>query len=77
LEEGKTMVRRLLPTLLAALMVIASAVAVTASGQPADLPVSELAVTPGDIDSTAAPAVETGAYQVVVDSLPAAAFTIP
>ena len=39
-------------------------------------PVSELAVTPGDIDSTAAPAVETGTYQVVVDSLPAANFTI-
>jgi beta-glucosidase len=38
--------------------------------------VSELAVTPGDIDSTAAPAVETGAYQVMVDSLPAADFTI-
>ncbi len=30
-------------------------------------PVSTLAVTPGDIDATAAPAVETGAYQVVLD----------
>src|SRR5215471_6394960 len=37
LEEGSTMVRRLLPTLLAALMAIASAVAVAASGQPAYL----------------------------------------
>ena len=39
-------------------------------------PVSELAVTPADIDSTARPAVEAGAYQVVVDGLPAANFTI-
>jgi beta-glucosidase len=30
-------------------------------------PVSTLAVTPGDIESTAAPAVEPGAYQVVLD----------
>ncbi len=30
-------------------------------------PVSTLAVTPGDIDATAAPAVETGAYQVQLD----------
>jgi beta-glucosidase len=30
-------------------------------------PVSTLAVTPGDIDATAAPAVEPGAYQVVLD----------
>jgi beta-glucosidase len=30
-------------------------------------PVSDLAVTPGDIDSTAKPAVEPGAYQVAVD----------
>jgi beta-glucosidase len=30
-------------------------------------PVSTLAVTPGDIESTAQPAVEPGAYQVVVD----------
>jgi beta-glucosidase len=34
-------------------------------------PVSTLAVTPGDIDSTARPAVETGAYQVVVDGMTA------
>jgi beta-glucosidase len=38
-------------------------------------PVTELAVTPGDIDGTAAPQVETGAYQVQVGSL-SAAFTI-
>jgi beta-glucosidase len=38
-------------------------------------PVSELAVTPGDIDGTAAPAVEGGAYQVVVGSLQAG-FTV-
>src|SRR5215831_8650036 len=36
-RRGSTMVRRLLPTALAALMVIASAVAVAASGQPAYL----------------------------------------
>ena len=29
-------------------------------------PVSELAVTPGDIDGTAKPAVEPGSYQVAV-----------
>jgi beta-glucosidase len=33
--------------------------------------VSELAVTPGDIDGTAQPAVEPGAYQVAVDTLTA------
>jgi beta-glucosidase len=38
-------------------------------------PVSELAVTPGDIDGTAPPQVESGAYQVQVDSL-SANFTI-
>jgi beta-glucosidase len=34
-------------------------------------PVSELAVTPGDIDGTARPAVERGAYQAQVGSLTA------
>ena len=34
-------------------------------------PVSELAVTPGDIDGTARPAVEAGSYQVQVGSLTA------
>jgi beta-glucosidase len=34
-------------------------------------PVSELAVTPGDIDGTAAPRVEAGSYQVQVGSLSA------
>ena len=34
-------------------------------------PVSELAVTPGDIDGTARPTVEPGAYQVQVGSLTA------
>ncbi len=38
-------------------------------------PVSSLAVTPGDLDSTARPQVETGAYQVQVGSL-SADFTI-
>jgi beta-glucosidase len=38
-------------------------------------PVSELAVTPGDIDGTAPPQVESGAYQLQVDSL-SASFTI-
>jgi hypothetical protein len=37
--------------------------------------VSTLAVTPGDADSTARPAVETGDYQVVVDGL-TAPFTV-
>jgi beta-glucosidase len=32
-------------------------------------PVSELAVTPGDVDSTARPSVEPGAYQVTVDGM--------
>jgi beta-glucosidase len=32
-------------------------------------PVSTLAVTPGDVESTARPAVEQGAYQVVVDGM--------
>jgi beta-glucosidase len=31
-------------------------------------PVSELAVTPGDIDGTAKPAVEPGSYQVAVET---------
>jgi beta-glucosidase len=39
-------------------------------------PTSVLAVTPGDIDSTARQTVETGAYQVMIDGLPAASFTI-
>jgi len=34
-------------------------------------PVSTLAVTPGDIDSTARPQVESGAYQVQVDTMTA------
>jgi beta-glucosidase len=38
-------------------------------------PVSVLAVTPGDIDSTARPQVQTGSYQVQVDTL-SAPFTI-
>ena len=38
-------------------------------------PVSVLAVTPGDIDATAPPRVETGAYQVQIGSL-SAAFTV-
>ena len=38
-------------------------------------PVSALAVTPGDLDSTARPQVETGAYQVQVGAL-SAGFTI-
>jgi beta-glucosidase len=38
-------------------------------------PVSVLAVTPGDIDATARPQVEPGAYQVQVDAM-SAAFTI-
>jgi beta-glucosidase len=38
-------------------------------------PVSVLAVTPGDLDSTARPQVESGGYQVQVDTA-AAAFTV-
>jgi beta-glucosidase len=38
-------------------------------------PVSVLAVTPGDLDSTARPQVETGGYQLQVDAL-TANFTI-
>src|SRR5262249_40399886 len=38
-------------------------------------PVSALAVTPGDVDSTARPQVPTGAYRVQVDNL-TAPFTI-
>ena len=34
-------------------------------------PASELAVTPGDIDGTAKPAVEPGSYVVAVDALTA------
>jgi beta-glucosidase len=38
-------------------------------------PVTELAVTPGDIDGTAQPQVESGSYQVQINSL-SAGFTI-
>jgi beta-glucosidase len=38
-------------------------------------PVSQLAVTPGDLDSTARPQVESGAYQVQVDTM-SANFTV-
>ena len=38
-------------------------------------PVTELAVTPGDIDATSRPQVELGSYQVQIGSL-SAGFTI-
>jgi beta-glucosidase len=39
-------------------------------------PVSTLAVTPGDIEATAAPAVETGAYQVQLDKNTTAPYNV-